>query len=119
MDIHIRLTRRGDFSIQIYRQILEAVLDGRFRPGERLPATRDLARRLGLSRNTVAVAYERLVAEGVLVGRVGAGSLVSLDPSAARVSRRTRFRARQALGPRDPSSGLSTRRPSTGCQFPR
>ena len=89
MDVHIRLTRRGDFSIQIYRQILEAVLDGRFRPGERLPATRDLARRLGLSRNTVAVAYERLVAEGVLVGRVGAGSFVSLDPSAARVSRRS------------------------------
>jgi GntR family transcriptional regulator/MocR family aminotransferase len=89
MDVHIRLTRRGDFSVQIYRQILEAVLDGRFRPGERLPATRDLARRLGLSRNTVAVAYERLVAEGVLVGRVGAGSFVSLDPSASRVSRRS------------------------------
>ncbi len=89
MDVHIRLTRRGDFAVQIYRQILEAVLDGRFRPGERLPATRDLARRLGVSRNTVAVAYERLVAEGVLVGRVGAGSYVSLDSSTRRVSRRS------------------------------
>lgn len=88
MDVHIRLTRRGDFSVQIYRQILEAVLDGRFRPGERLPATRDLAGRLGLSRNTVAVAYERLVSEGVLVARVGAGSFVSLDSTAARVPRR-------------------------------
>jgi GntR family transcriptional regulator/MocR family aminotransferase len=89
MDIHIRLTRRGDFSVQIYRQILEAVLDGRFRPGDRLPATREFARRLGVSRNTVAVAYERLVAEGVLDGRVGAGSFISLDSSATRVSQRS------------------------------
>jgi GntR family transcriptional regulator/MocR family aminotransferase len=89
MDIHVRLTRRGDFSVQIYRQILEAVLDGRFRSGDRLPATREFARRLGVSRNTVAVAYERLVAEGVLVGRVGAGSFISLDSSAARVSQRS------------------------------
>jgi GntR family transcriptional regulator/MocR family aminotransferase len=89
MDVHIRLTRRGDFSVQIYRQILEAVLDGRFRRGERLPATRDLAGRLGVSRNTVAVAYDRLCSEGVLVGRVGAGSFVSLDSSAGSVSRRS------------------------------
>jgi GntR family transcriptional regulator/MocR family aminotransferase len=89
MDVHIRLTRRGDFSVQIYRQILEAVLDGRFRAGDRLPATRDLARRLGVSRNTVATAYERLVAEGVLEGRVGAGSFVTLESTASRVSRRS------------------------------
>jgi GntR family transcriptional regulator / MocR family aminotransferase len=80
MDVHIRLTRRGELSVQIYRQLLEAVLDGRLRSGERLPPTRDLARRLDVSRNTVGVAYERLVAEGVLVGRVGAGSFVCDEP---------------------------------------
>ena len=32
MDVHVRLTRRGDLSMQIYRQLLEAVLDGRIRP---------------------------------------------------------------------------------------
>ena len=73
MDVHIRLTRRGDLSMQIYRQLLEAVLDGRLRPGERLPPTRELARRLDVSRNTVGVAYERLVADGAVVGRVGRG----------------------------------------------
>ena len=46
----------------------EAVRDGRLRPGDRLPPTRELAGRLELSRGTVATAYERLVAEGFLVG---------------------------------------------------
>jgi GntR family transcriptional regulator/MocR family aminotransferase len=56
------------------------VLDGRLRPDERLPPTRDLARRLAVSRNTVAVAYERLIAEGFFTGRVGAGTFVSAQP---------------------------------------
>src|SRR5689334_13716993 len=58
MDVHITLGQRGDLSVQIYRQLLSAILDGRLRPGERLPPTRELAQRLGVSRNTVAVAYE-------------------------------------------------------------
>src|SRR5262245_37645421 len=52
------------------------MLDGRLRPGERLPATRELALSLAVARNTVAVAYERLVAEGFLTARVGAGTFV-------------------------------------------
>jgi GntR family transcriptional regulator / MocR family aminotransferase len=80
MDVHIRLTGRGDLSMQIYRQLLGAVLDGRLRSGERLPPTRELARRLGVSRNTVGVAYELLVAEGVVAGRVGAGSFICAEP---------------------------------------
>jgi GntR family transcriptional regulator / MocR family aminotransferase len=80
MDVHIRLTRSGDLSVQIFRQLLEAVLDGRLRSGERLPPTRELARRLHVARNTVGVAYELLVAEGVLIGRVGAGSFVCAEP---------------------------------------
>jgi GntR family transcriptional regulator/MocR family aminotransferase len=80
MDIHIRLGRRGDLSVQIYRQLLEAVLDGRLRPGERLPPTRELASRLAVSRNTVGLAYELLAADGVLAGQVGSGSFVSRGP---------------------------------------
>jgi hypothetical protein len=64
----------------IYRQLLDAILDGRLRSGERLPPSRDLAQRLEVSRNTVAVAYERLTAEGFLVSRVGAGTYVSTEP---------------------------------------
>jgi GntR family transcriptional regulator / MocR family aminotransferase len=62
MDIHIGLSRRDELTSQIYRQLLNAVWDGRLRPGERLPPTRELARRLEVSRNTVGVAYELLAA---------------------------------------------------------
>lgn len=98
MDVHVRLTRRGDLSMQIYRQLLEAVLDGRLRPGERLPPTRELARRLDVSRNTVGVAYERLVADGVVAGRAGAGSFVSGEPLRRAQSRRA---PAGAVHPRD------------------
>src|SRR5262249_26548884 len=53
------------------------ILDGRLRPGARLPATRDLARQYRLSRGTIVNAFEQLVAEGYLEGRVGAGTFVS------------------------------------------
>lgn len=76
MDVHVALKGRGDLTARIYRQLFDAVLDGRLRPGERLPATRELARRLDVSRNTVSLAYERLVAEGVFTSRVGAGTFV-------------------------------------------
>ncbi|WP_158863341.1 MocR-like pyridoxine biosynthesis transcription factor PdxR [Leifsonia sp. AG29] len=77
MDVHVAIGERGDRADRIYRQLREAVLDGRLRNGERLPATRELAADLQLSRSTVATAYERLVAEGYLVARVGAGTFVA------------------------------------------
>ncbi|MEV4151357.1 PLP-dependent aminotransferase family protein [Amycolatopsis sp. NPDC049691] len=77
MDFHVSLAGRGDLSVRIYRQLRDAVLDGRLRAGERLPPTRELARRLAVSRNTVAVAYDRLTADGFLTGRVGAGTYVT------------------------------------------
>jgi GntR family transcriptional regulator / MocR family aminotransferase len=82
VEFHVSLAGRGDLSARIYRQLHEAVIDGRLRSGEKLPPTRELARQLAVSRNTVALAYERLTAEGVLVGRVGAGTFVCADPPA-------------------------------------
>lgn len=80
MDFHVSLAGRGDLAARIYRQLHDAVLDGRLRAGERLPSARDLAAQLRVSRNTVAAAYERLTAEGFLVGRVGAGTFVQVEP---------------------------------------
>jgi GntR family transcriptional regulator/MocR family aminotransferase len=79
VDVHVSLKGPGDLSTRIYRQLFDAVLDGRLRPGEQLPPTRELARRLDVSRNTVAVAYERLAAEGVVSGRIGAGTFVCAE----------------------------------------
>jgi GntR family transcriptional regulator/MocR family aminotransferase len=80
VEFHVSLAGPGDLSARIYQQLHEAVLDGRLRSGERLPPTRELARQLDVSRNTVALAYERLTAEGFLVGRVGAGTFVCATP---------------------------------------
>jgi GntR family transcriptional regulator / MocR family aminotransferase len=53
------------------------ILDGRLRPGARLPATRDLAGQYGLSRGTIVNAFEQLKAEGYLEGTVGSGTYVN------------------------------------------
>jgi GntR family transcriptional regulator/MocR family aminotransferase len=53
------------------------ILEGRLRPGERLPATRDLARQYGLSRGTIVSAFEQLESEGYVNGVVGSGTYVS------------------------------------------
>ena len=76
MDLHIDLVGRHGLADQIYCALRGAILDGRLRAGELLPPTRELARRLQVSRNTVGVAYDRLMGEGFLVTRVGAGTYV-------------------------------------------
>ena len=77
MDLHISLVGRKNLSSEIYRQIRRAIADGRLRPGDSLPASRDLARSLQVSRTTVTVAYDRLAGEGFLTSRIGAGTYVS------------------------------------------
>ncbi|MGH7629325.1 MAG: PLP-dependent aminotransferase family protein [Gemmatimonadales bacterium] len=53
------------------------ILEGRLRPGARLPATRDLARQYGLSRGTIVSAFEQLRSEGYVEASVGSGTYVS------------------------------------------
>jgi GntR family transcriptional regulator/MocR family aminotransferase len=55
----------------------DAIRDGRIAVGERLPATRVLARDLGVSRGTVVEVYEQLIAEGYLSARQGSGTQVA------------------------------------------
>ncbi len=62
---------------QLYAALRELMLSGAVAGGERLPATRTLAQELGLSRTTVIQAFDRLIAEGLIESRVGAGSFVS------------------------------------------
>jgi len=71
------LDRRRGLSQQLYEALRARVLDGRLSSGTRLPATRDLANMLVLSRNSVVRAYDQLYAEGYLESRVGDGTYVS------------------------------------------
>ncbi len=61
----------------LYAQLRLAIIDGRLRPGTRLPASRDFARQYGLSRGTVVSVFERLQAEGYVSCRVGSGTRVN------------------------------------------
>ena len=76
----IVLDRRRGLSEQLYQALRARVLDGRLSSGTRLPASRDLALVLSLSRNTVVRAYDQLYAEGYLESRVGDGTYVSQLP---------------------------------------
>ncbi len=61
---------------QIAVQLAREIAEGRRTPGERLPAIRTLAAELGVHRDTIALAYERLADAGWVEGRVGAGTFV-------------------------------------------
>ena len=77
MDLHVTIAGSGDLTAQIYAQLREAVLDGRLAGGDRVPATRELAARLRVSRGTVTAAYDRLLAEELLESRRGSGTFVA------------------------------------------
>jgi GntR family transcriptional regulator/MocR family aminotransferase len=78
----------------VYRQLRDYLRDliaaERLPRGAKLPATRELASALGLSRNTVAQAYEELVADGLLAAHVGPGTFVAAAGGAPRGARAAR-----------------------------
>ena len=62
---------------QIYDAYRAAIVDGRLRPGQRIPSTRVLASEIRVSRFPVLNAYAQLLAEGYFESRVGAGTVIA------------------------------------------
>lgn len=69
----------GKRSRALYMAIRRLIETGQLPTGAKLPTTRDLARRLGLSRGAAVDAYEVLIAEGFAEARVGAGTFVAAE----------------------------------------
>jgi GntR family transcriptional regulator/MocR family aminotransferase len=65
------------FYQQIYSGYRDAIVSGLMGPGQRLPSSRALAAELGISRLPVVNAFDQLLHEGYLIGRVGSGTFVS------------------------------------------
>jgi GntR family transcriptional regulator / MocR family aminotransferase len=67
-------------SIPFYKQIYEgyraAILSGQLSPGQRLPSTRALAADLKISRLPIINAFEQLLHEGYIEGKIGVGTYV-------------------------------------------
>jgi GntR family transcriptional regulator/MocR family aminotransferase len=64
------------FYLQIYEGVRAAITSGRLIPGQRLPSTRTLAEELQISRYPVFSAFDQLLQEGYLDGKVGSGTFV-------------------------------------------
>ena len=89
-EIELQAPKRGsrDAAQSLHRQLLAAIRDGRLPLGARLPPTRDARVLFGVSRNTAAEVYDRLINEAYAVARRGSGTFVAdrLPVSPARVS---------------------------------
>jgi len=76
--MRIPLDRQGN--IPLYQQIKthfqQGILSGSLAPDTRLPASRQLAKDLGVNRITVETAYSELEADGLIYSRVGSGTFV-------------------------------------------
>jgi GntR family transcriptional regulator/MocR family aminotransferase len=70
--------RRGMSARQMYEALKGQIVDGVFGKDGQLPSSRSLAQELGVSRSTVTVAYEQLLAEGFIEVRQGARPRVAV-----------------------------------------
>ena len=81
MQFPVSIDRRSRVPLQrqVYDAIRGAILAGRLRARDRVPATRELSKALDVSRVTISLAYEQLSAEGYLESSRGAGTFVSAE----------------------------------------
>jgi GntR family transcriptional regulator/MocR family aminotransferase len=96
----------------VYRCLRDRIFAGALKQGDRLPASRGLAKSWGVSRGIVELAYEQLSLEGYVESRVGWGTEVIADPCAARGTKERRHgktRAKSAENPEIETSPTNAR----------
>jgi GntR family transcriptional regulator / MocR family aminotransferase len=75
--IHLRRGEYASLQTQIREALVSAILDRNLDPAEPIPSTRKMAKSLGVSRNTVVLAYQGLLDDGYLMARERSGYFVS------------------------------------------
>ncbi len=98
-ELLVRLDEGGrvPLRVRLTMALREAVRTGQVRPGSTMTSSRALARDLGLSRGLVVEAYAQLTAEGYLLSRPGAGTVVAPGQPAQSGDRRLRPHRRACL----------------------
>src|SRR5215472_11338721 len=76
LPLHLQPQSHVPLYVQLRDQLRALVHAGDLRPGDRIPASRELATMLGVHRTTVANAYAELESEGLIQGHVGRGTFI-------------------------------------------
>jgi len=77
-DLSLTPSGQGDeLGHWLYTELRAAILDGRLKPGSRLPSTRNLSKQYDLARGTAAAAFDILRSEGYVEAVVGSGTFVA------------------------------------------
>jgi 2-aminoadipate transaminase len=84
--LHLQPESHVPLYIQLRDQIRAMVHTGDLRPGQRIPASRELATQLGVHRTTVANAYAELESEGLINGHVGRGTFIRGEIPAPKIT---------------------------------
>ncbi len=77
LPIKIELSGTQSLQNQIFESIRQQILNGQLKSGMLMPSTRVLSEQLGVSRNTVVLAFERLIAEDYLYSQKTVGTFVN------------------------------------------
>ena len=75
--IHIKRGEYASLQTQIREALVSAILDRKLDKSEPIPSTRKMAKSLGVSRNTVVLAYQGLLDDGYLLAKERSGYFVS------------------------------------------
>lgn len=115
----VSLEGTGPLFQRLYEALRAEILEGRLARGAKLPSSRTLATELNVSRTTVMLAFDQLLAEGYVTGRVGSGTYVACElPEAALETSRTESPAPAPAAPArlsrygERAAGLETVPPS-------
>lgn len=82
--MHVNPSSGMPIYLQLKNQLRRAVVGGVLRPGDRLPAVRDLAAEAVVNPNTIARVYRELEAEGLVESQRGVGTFVASGTGAGR-----------------------------------
>jgi 2-aminoadipate transaminase len=86
LPLHLQPESHIPLYIQLRDQLRSLVHAGDLRPGDRIPASRELAQILGVHRTTVANAYAELESEGLIQGHVGRGTFIRDDGNGLKIT---------------------------------
>src|SRR5271163_2617379 len=86
LPVHLQPESHVPLYVQLRDQLRALVHAGDLRPGDRIPASRELAGALGVHRTTVANAYAELESEGLIQGHVGRGTFIRANGNGLKIT---------------------------------